>query len=155
MADPGVLVRVAEGDDLDAVARLRWTWRVDRGEVPTTDLAAFTAALRAWAEDHASTHVPFVAVVDGAVVGMAWQAIVERIPGPEVWTRRSGMVQSVYVDPAVRDRGIGTELVAALVDAARAAELSYLAVHPTERAMPFYRRLGFAEYERALELRFS
>ena len=148
-------IRWGSADDARALARLRWNWRLDRGEVPAGDLDAFTADLRGWIEGHAASHLPAVAEVEGEVVGMAWLAVVERIPGPGVWTRLSGYLQSVYVEPPHRDGGLGARLVGVVIDEARSRGLDYLAVHPSERSMPFYRRLGFQEYERALELRFT
>jgi hypothetical protein len=41
-----------------------------------------------------------------------------------------------------------------MVSEARAMNLDYLSVHPSERSFAFYRRLGFDAGDRALELRF-
>jgi GNAT superfamily N-acetyltransferase len=86
-------------------------------------------------------------------VAIAWLAVVDRIPGPEFFVRRSGYVQSVYVVPDRRSQGVGTALMEHLVGYARNAELDYLAVHPSERSFEFYRRLGFAPTTKVLELR--
>ena len=93
--------------------------------------------------DHRSTHLPFVLEENGTAVGMAWLAIIERIPGPEQWRRLSGNVQSVYVLADHRNRGFGATLLGALVSDARRRGLEYLSVHPSPRSFPFYRRLGF------------
>ncbi|HEX6390541.1 MAG TPA: GNAT family N-acetyltransferase, partial [Solirubrobacteraceae bacterium] len=48
--------------------------------------------------------------------------------------------------PAARGRGIGTQLISALMDEARAAALPLtLAVFPDSRARSLYERLGFTE----------
>lgn len=46
---------------------------------------------------------------------MAWLMFTERVPGPAQQRRRFGDVQSVYVVPEVRGRGIGAALVQALL----------------------------------------
>ena len=74
---------------------------------------------------------------------MAWLVIIERVPGPEKWTRLSGFVQSVYVAPEHRNGGTGSLLMEKLIDGAREEGLEYLSVHPSPRSFPFYRRLGF------------
>ncbi len=149
-----VLVRRAGPDDLPAIAALRWRWRVDEGpEQPTIDLEEFTRRLGEWSAEHADTHRSFVAELDGEVVGIGWLAIVHRTPGPEVWDRRAGLVQALYVVPEQRDSGVGGEVLEAMVAHAKQLGLQYLGVHPSERSVAFYRRHGFGPYERGFELR--
>ena len=93
--------------------------------------------------DHHQTHLPFVVELDGSAVGMAWLVIIERVPGPEQWTRLSGAIQSVYVLADHRNAGLGSVLIGELIDGARRNGLEYLSVHPSPRSFPFYRRLGF------------
>ncbi len=83
---------------------------------------------------------------------MAWLATIERVPGPATWTRLAGHLQSVYVLPDHRNRGIGAALVTAALEEATEREFDYVIVHPSERSLPFYRRLGFRETERVLEV---
>jgi GNAT superfamily N-acetyltransferase len=121
---------------------LRWSWRaVERGERGDPD--RFRAEFTAWISERRRTHVPFLVEVGDLAVGMAWLAVIERIPGPEKWSRLSGFLQSVYVTPAHRNGGLGSLLVERLIDEARGEGLEYLSVHPSPRSFPFYRRLGF------------
>ena len=127
---------------MQELARLRWIWRaVERDEKGDPD--RFRGEFGAWVAEHRRTHLPFVVELDGAPVGMAWLVIVERIPGPEKWTRLSGNLQSVYVVAERRNAGLGTLLIGALIGAAREMGLEYLSVHPSPPSFPFYRRLGF------------
>ena len=104
-----------------------------------------------WYEKHRETHRAYVATIDGKAVGCAWLVVVERIPGPEKFVRRAGMVQSVYVQPVHRNAGVGTKLVESLISDARTMALDYLTTHPTESSLSYYRRLGFDAADRALE----
>ena len=134
--------RRADPSDSDALAQLRWTWRaVERGERGDTD--QFRRDFATWVTEHGGTHVPFLVEAEGCGVGMAWLVIIERVPGPEKWTRLSGFVQSVYVAPEHRNGGTGSLLMEKLIDGAREEGLEYLSVHPSPRSFPFYRRLGF------------
>jgi GNAT superfamily N-acetyltransferase len=65
------------------------------------------------------------------------------------------MLQSVYVQPDLRSTGIGTQLVRFIIDEAHAMDLDYLMVHPSRASFDFYRRLGFGESGKVLELRFA
>jgi GNAT superfamily N-acetyltransferase len=148
-------VRRATVDDALAVAQLRWTWRVDERGEQAASPDEFADRFRSWMFDHADTHFAFVAEDQGAAIGMAWLAVVTRVPGPGVWLRQAGMVQSVYVLPHHRGRQVGEQLVRAAIAQARELSLDYLMVHPSERSFSLYRRVGFAESAGVLELSLS
>ena len=153
MTDGSVRVGRADLADAHDLARLRYQWRAtERGELGL-DQVAFEAALVEWMTTHASSHLPFLARRHDRAIGMAWLALVERVPGPGQLVRRSAYVQSTYVVPAERNGGVGTLLLQCLLDHARQLALDYVAVHPSEESFPFYRRLGFTDSHRVLELR--
>jgi len=148
-----VVRRASVGSDADvrALADLRFTWRHNEsGE--RGDLDTFGPAFAEWWAAHAETHVAFVGENGGHAVGMAWLGIITRVPGPERFRRRSGVVQSVYVRPEARGLGLGAALVDAVVAHARDLGLDYLAVHPSELSYPVYERAGFALTRSVLEL---
>jgi GNAT superfamily N-acetyltransferase len=158
MADPAtntprITVRIAADGDFDALAALQWQWRIEEwGRRAESSVAAFRAAFKTWAAAHGHSHIPFVAVRDATPVGMAWLAVIERVPTPHRWTRLAATLQSVYIVPGTRNSGAGASLVRAVLDHARSLGVDYVLVHPSERSFPFYRRLGFAETGRHLEL---
>lgn len=152
----GVTVVCRAGDDdATTLAALRYRWRVHEGGERAVDASEFEARFLEWYEAHRGTHRGSLAVRDGDAVGCAWLCVIDRIPGPEKFVRRAGVLQSVYVESAHRNQGIGGELVGLVVDDARALHLDYLMVHPSRRSFSFYRRLGFGETEQLLELRLS
>ena len=78
----------------------------------------------------------YVAETDGDVVGLA--GLIAR--------GRHGELEPVVVGTGQRSGGVGRELVAAVVEAARAEGLSRLTVRPTARnrdALRFFHALGF------------
>jgi GNAT superfamily N-acetyltransferase len=145
----------ADDGDLPTLVALRYQWRVEEGGEAGPALEAFESEFLAWYSDHRHAHLGYLASVDGVAVGCAWLFVVDRIPGPGRFVRRSGMLQSVYVKPELRSAGIGAQLVHFLIDEAKTMELDYLMVHPSSASFTFYRRLGFVESGKVLELRFS
>ena len=145
-----VAVRRGTAEDAPSLARLRWRWRIEERGESGLDRDAFLDFFVTWTVDHLATHVPFVAEVDGRLAGMAFLAISDRVPSPARMDRRTGDVQSVYVVPELRDRGIGAQLIEALRQYARDRELVFVSVHSADRAVRFYQRWGFGGNERWL-----
>ncbi len=144
----------ADDGDIALLAALRYRWRVEEGGERGEGTAPFEASFREWFDAHRSTHAGYLASVDGDAIGCAWLCTVDRVPGPEKLIRRAGIIQSVYVVPEQRNRGVGEGLVRRIIEDARARELDYLMVHPSAASFSFYRRLGFSESRKLLELRF-
>jgi GNAT superfamily N-acetyltransferase len=133
-----MIVRKGGAPDAAALAELR--------EIEPDQLAAYTA----WVAAHGATHLPFVAEVDGCVVGCAWLHVAERVPASGSLDRRYGDVQSVMVRPEHRNRGIGAALMAAVLAEARVRGLSHVTVHSGRRAVDFYVRNGFGHHRQLL-----
>ena len=136
-------VRRAVAADAAALAAFRWGPVEAEHPDAGMDRAGFVAAFSRWMIEHPSTHLPFVAEVDGDVVGMAWLMVAERVPGADRPYRRFGDVQSVYVVPELRDSGVGTALLTELLAEAARLGLEHVTVHSSDRAVTFYERLGF------------
>jgi GNAT superfamily N-acetyltransferase len=150
-----IAVRLARPDELGAVAELRWRSIEESRGTPAVPLEAFVARFVSWAEQHGATHRCVVAVRDGVVIGTAWLASLPRPPSPRAMTRFSGDVQSVYVVPEERDRGLGGRLIEAVLSIARELGFERVTVHSSERAIPMYARRGFAVSERYLQADFA
>ena len=103
-----------------------------------------------WVAAHSETHLPYVAEVDGAVVGAAWLLVAERVPRAEALDRRYGDIQSVMVRAEYRNRGIGGALMTALLAEARTQGLLHVTVHSGRRAVDFYLRNGFDHHRQLL-----
>lgn len=148
---------IARGGDRDlaSLIALRYQWRMDEEGERGRSLEEFESEFLTWYSDHRQTHTGYLSFVDGVAAGCAWLFVVDRIPGPGRLVRRSGMLQSVYVQPELRSTGIGTQLVQFVIDEARVMELDYLMVHPSSSSFDFYRRLGFSDSGKVLELRFA
>ncbi len=136
-------IRTARPEDVAAAAELRWLWFQERRGTPPVPLEEFVPAFVAWAGDNAATHRCTVALRDGRVVGMAWLAIIPRVPHAASFERASGDVQCVYVRPEERNNGLGGRLIEAVLEAARDLDLERVTVHSSERAVTAYERGGF------------
>jgi len=148
-----VEVRVARDEELEQTVRLRWLWTVEREGVDAAGIEAdYVAPAAAWARAHQDTHVPHVAVLGQSVVGMAWLALTPRVPKVGGIERLSGDLQSCYVLPEHRDRGIGGRLVRAVTATAVLRGAEHVTVHTSPGSVRMYARNGFEHEERLLYL---
>ncbi len=150
----GIEFVLADESDFAHLAALRYRWRAEEEGERGAGEAEFEARFRLWYEAHRATHLGYLAMSEETAIGCAWLFIVDRIPGPKKFIRRAGILQSVYVEPPRRNSGVGAGLLRRLINDAKERELDYLMVHPSPASFSFYRRLGFAESGRVLELRF-
>ncbi|MEV0905781.1 hypothetical protein [Streptomyces hokutonensis] len=83
----------AHADDTAGLARLLWPdTRGEEPEQPSVD--AFAAELAQWWSAHRDSHLAFVARLLGPeIVGMAWVALVPRVPRPGATSRLSADIQ--------------------------------------------------------------
>ncbi|HVB52201.1 MAG TPA: GNAT family N-acetyltransferase [Acidimicrobiales bacterium] len=145
----------ADQSRLSDLAELRYRWRSEEGGEEGGGIEDFAARFRSWYADHTTSHLGYLLTVDDVPVGCAWLVVIDRIPGPEIFERRAGMVQSVFLLPKYRSQGLGVSLMRQLIEDARSMGLSYLLMHPSKESFSFYQRLGFENAQRALELRFD
>lgn len=142
MTDLVVTVRRASDGDAPALAGLRWRRATQERGYQGGNLDEFVATLGEWMHGH-PTHLAFVAEAADEVVGMAWLAVLDRVPTANKYARRGGDVQSVFVVPELRDRGVGALLMSAVLDEARRLDLEHVTVHSSPRAVAFYERNGW------------
>jgi L-amino acid N-acyltransferase YncA len=139
----GTFVRPAAETDAAAIARIYNQAVLNTTATFDTEVESADKRL-AWLRSHSDARHPvLVAEVDGEVVG--WASL-------SSWSDRCAYAASVeasaYVDEAHQDRGVGTALSAAVLDAGRAAGVhAVLGRICTENAasIAMSKKLGFTE----------
>ena len=117
---------------------------------PFIERQGFLRQFVAWARENAASHRCTVLARGGTVIGMAWLALVQRVPTPHAPQRTSGDLQCVYVVPGERNGGLGGRLIDAVLAHAGRLGLERVTVHSTPRAIPAYARHGFEPSPRLL-----
>jgi GNAT superfamily N-acetyltransferase len=90
-------------------------------------------------------------VLRPGIVGMAWVALVPRVPRPGATSRLAADIQSVFVLPEERGQGIGSALVKAASEHATRLGSLRVTAHSGRRAVPMDERVGFASSRRLLQ----
>lgn len=145
-------IRLAEAEDIDAVAQL-WEALVayhrdlDDSLPPAAPQGARRYARRLFDRLDDPMARVLVADLDGQVVGYVLGVIVDL--APEMFAQdASGFLADIYVDAAHRRAGIGTALVAALTAWFREKGLRYFEWHVAARnedSLAFWRSVGGRE----------
>jgi GNAT superfamily N-acetyltransferase len=146
-----VRISQANADDVAGLARLLWL-DTHHDEPAQRSVDEFAAELAQWWAVRQDSHLAFVArLLRPEIVGMAWVALVARVPRPGATSRLSADIQSVFVMPELRGQGIGSALVeAASVHAEHLGSL-HVTVHSGRKAVPVYERLGFESSRQLLQ----
>lgn len=147
------LVRISQANADDVADLARLLWLDTHGEEPAQrPVDAFAAELAQWWAARQDSHLAFVARLLGPeLVGMAWVALVPRVPRPGATSRLSADIQSLFVMPEQRGRGIGSALVKAASDHATHLGSLHVTVHSGRKAVPVYERLGFESSRQLLQ----
>ncbi|HEX8262479.1 MAG TPA: GNAT family N-acetyltransferase [Allosphingosinicella sp.] len=152
---PEISFRQAQARDIPRLAELRWQMRMEGGEAPGDGREAFIRACAAFYERTMApglqTH--FVAEQDGRIVATVSLHEVEMLPRPGRIEDRFGCITNNFSEPGARGRRIASALLGHVVGHAEANDLELLIVWPSERAVPFYERLGFQWENEVMELR--
>ena len=140
-----VALRSATPDDADLLARHRAAVWEEVGDWDAASMARQVPVWRAYFQRALAdgTYVAIVASEEGAIAGSGAILIQAALPRPMFESVRGGRMQSVYVVPEARRRGVARAIVERLLEWARSERLISLSLHPSEEARPLYTSLGF------------
>jgi len=136
------VIRQATDADLPAVAALRSEWTHDWDGA--ADDPGFAGRFAAWFERESPRRVTWLAEVGGRPVGMMNLAVFDRMPRPGQPPSSWGYLANAFVLAAYRNQGIGGKLLEALLGYADGNGFARVVLSPSQRAIPFYQRAGFA-----------
>lgn len=139
-----ITIRRAGEDDFADVAEFRYTADADfpGDEVTTHD--EFVDRFTEWATANRETHQCVIALRGEVIIGMAWLAVVPRVPSSKSFTRASGDIQAVYALPSERNARIGSRMIEELLAIARERGVGRVTVHSSPKAISAYARAGFS-----------
>jgi GNAT superfamily N-acetyltransferase len=133
-----VAIRRAGPQDALALMTLRAAWR---GTAVSED---FASQFVPWFEREGSQRWWWLAEdPTGTGVGMVNLKLFERMPIPDRSAGRWGYLANLFVQPAYRNEGVGSRLLAALLANSQDEGLVRVVLSPTEQSVPLYRRAGF------------
>jgi GNAT superfamily N-acetyltransferase len=134
-----IRVRLTGPADIATIASLRAQWT---GATSDED---FERHMRAWLAAEGERRLVWLAMLGSEPAGLASMLEYRRMPRPDRLDSRWGYVGNMFVREDLRNRGIGSALLAAIVAESEARGYARLVLSPTERAVPLYHRAGFVD----------
>ena len=147
MAEPDLVVRVADERDEAALAALRRAWLEERSGRPVED-PGFEAAFAQWWRLELPRRTFWLAEAGSERSG--WTPVgsinvveIVHMPRPGARPGRIGHIGNAFVLASFADRGVPAALLTAVVEHARERRYRSLLLAPTAGSTAFYRRAGF------------
>jgi GNAT superfamily N-acetyltransferase len=140
-------IRLASTEDAMVLAKLRYEFRASsRGYVVEND-AAFIERCARWMHErlrNESYWKCWIAECDATAIGNVWAQLIEKIPNPMAEPEYYVYLTNFYVREEHRGTGIGSRLLAAVLEWTRSKNVQLVILWPAERSRPFYLRNGFS-----------
>jgi len=149
-----VVIRIAVPQDANTLAKLRYEFRSSFHANCEAE-AGFVERCASWMKDRLQENKfwkCWIAECDGVPSGNIWAQLIEKIPNPMIERERLGYITNFYVNEVYRDRGVGSRLFAAAIEWLKENNVDAVILWPTERSRSFYRREGFSDEVRLMEL---
>jgi GNAT superfamily N-acetyltransferase len=138
-------VRPVQPSDAETICSHRRKMFEEAGRTKD-ELETMTGAFRLWLEPRLrdGRYFGFFAEEDDATLAGIGLMVIDWPPHPlHPSTSQRGYVLNVFVDSAVRGRGIATELMQRAETEFRTRSIEYLILHATVQGRPLYEKLGW------------
>jgi GNAT superfamily N-acetyltransferase len=152
----GWTIRPARAADAWALAELRYEFRSSLDPASETR-ERFVPRCSAWMADRLA-HPDWLAwIAEPASVprGMAWLHLIDKLPNPVTERECHGYITSLYVQPAGRNAGVGTRLLAECLRACETRGCDAVILWPSPKSRSLYLRHGFAVRNDLFECRLA
>lgn len=152
--DRRYVIRLADLDDAEELARLRWDFSREEGARGDQSSDQYVGEFREFFANGLAEGrwTVVVAEVDSGLVANAWLEVVDVVPWPDRSSKKWGYVTNVYTEPGFRGAGIGSKILGVVVQGAQLLKCELLIVWPSEESVGFYQRAGFSPNPMLLEL---
>jgi len=139
-----VEIRLASAEDAATLARLRLELRAASHRL-LEDEQAFLRRCESWMRERLRTGSQWqcwIAERRWEVVGAVWVQVIEKIPNPIAEAECIVYLTNFYVREKYRDAGVGSQMLAAVLEWSKSKNAEKVILWPTDRSKAFYRRHG-------------
>lgn len=150
----GIMIEICEATELniDDLVKYRIELLRDCGGVrEDTDITVLEKSLEDYfARNLGSSFMSWVAKLDEEVIGISGLNIIEKPPTYSDLSGLEGYIMNIFVDPNFRRRGIGTELLKAILKYTDERRIFAVTLLAEEKGVRIYEKLGFKPYDKGM-----
>ena len=141
------MVEKASEKDIEELTGLRLAYlQEDLGTISEQDRQCLQIALPQYFRKHLNRDLfVYIAGEEKEILACAFLLVVEKPMSPAFITGKTGTVLNVYTKPEYRKRGYAKQLMNALLEDAKANDLSVIELKATEDGYPLYKSVGFED----------
>ncbi|MEE3362852.1 MAG: GNAT family N-acetyltransferase, partial [Anaerovoracaceae bacterium] len=143
-------------DEMDLLMKWRLTVLRDVFELPeNADMTGLERENRIYYEREipAGGHIAVLAKAGGTVVGCGGVCLYSEMPSPDNPDGQCAYIMNIYTVPEWRGRGVGTEIVAALLRETGSRGITKVYLETSIQGQPLYEKFGFEEMHHYLMLK--
>ena len=146
--------RLAEEEDLNSLAEMRWLHEFEENNCSNVEKGEFIIECKAFLINglECGNWVYWVAEEDDEIVANIYINKIRKVPKPQKLFTEIGYVTNVHTKEKWRNKGIGTQLLKEAVAWSKENGIELLFVWPSERSVSYYEREGFKEKNEIMEL---
>ena len=142
-----ITIRKAMSEDIELLIALRLDYlREDNGRLCKSDENLIRSQLNSYFSRHIESYDFFAILgeVDGEITGSAFLTVCEKPANLAFMNGKTGTVLNVLTYPKFRRQGVATMVISALIEEAKAMDVSQLDLYATAQGKPLYEKFGFA-----------
>jgi GNAT superfamily N-acetyltransferase len=150
--------RQATLPDINQLAEMRWSFQTEfEGVEIVWNKDEFVQSCREFYKKtiDSGSWLLWVAEQDGRIIANVSIFIVDNIPTPTKRINKWGYLTNTYTHKEFRGKGIGSKLTNFAVSEAKSLKIETIIVWPSEKSTEFYKRIGFGESTKIMELGFD
>ncbi|MBQ8315847.1 MAG: GNAT family N-acetyltransferase [Lachnospiraceae bacterium] len=142
-----MIIDKASEKEIDELVELRLAYlQEDLGSISEQDMQCLRVALPQYFRNHLNRDLlVYIAKEAEEILTCAFLLIVEKPMSPMFITGKTGTVLNVYTKPEYRKKGYAKQLMNALLEDAKANELSVIELKATEDGYHLYKSVGFED----------
>ncbi len=148
--------RLASTSDIDSLSELRWQDKVvEESVVPAGSKEEFFEAFGVYLHEHLNQSLNvWVAEENNEIVANVYITRVRKVPNPKCYSGEIAYASGVFTLRHMRNKGLGQALFEKVKAWSEKEGIELIILWPSERAKPFYERLGFKNENDVIELEF-
>ena len=147
-----MIFRLADKNDAPTLAKMRWDFQTEFGDVPVCSEDEFIAHCSLFFSASVDNCFHWIAQEGATIIGTVSVYHLRSIPKPNDLNPSWGYLTNTYIIPAYRNQAIGSALMHHVKEWAKQKKMELLIAWPSEKSLNFYMREGFKNNPELLEL---